>query len=143
MRSGSVNVGGRMVPPSEAGTADAKEADRIFNSRQNNSGGLDNYTSYNPAPVYQPKPKAPSKKRPVRSKPAPTSSKADDDFSPIFAVIAFIATSIAVYQPNEENGVASLILGGIAGVLAGKLYKVILVLGFVVILLFVFSHVPN
>lgn len=38
MRSDSVNVGGRVVSPSEAGTQAAKEADRI-SSRQYNYGG--------------------------------------------------------------------------------------------------------
>lgn len=39
MRSGPVNVGGRMVPPSEAGTQAAAEADRIEAARRGGSGG--------------------------------------------------------------------------------------------------------
>jgi|GEM_PF-3247341 len=39
MRSESVNVGGRMVPPSEAGTQGAAEADRITRHQRNYGGG--------------------------------------------------------------------------------------------------------
>lgn len=39
MRSGPVNVGGRMVPPSEAGTAASKEADRIYFGGGGGGGG--------------------------------------------------------------------------------------------------------
>ena len=45
MRSGSENVGGRMVSPSEAGTQAAKEADRIQQSRGQYGGGGGGYNS--------------------------------------------------------------------------------------------------
>lgn len=39
MRSGSVNVGGRMVPPTEAGTLASQEADRIETQTYKGGGG--------------------------------------------------------------------------------------------------------
>ncbi len=109
-----------------------------------NQMGLSDRSASQPSPVSYPSTK--TRKTKAKSKPKPqakTPSSSDEDFSPLFALIAFAATALAVYQPNEENGVAALVLGAIAGVLAGKLYKVILGLGFLALVLFVLSNLPQ
>lgn len=71
------------------------------------------------------------------------STQGDEDFSPWFAIITFIATSIYLYVPVEENGIAALIVGGIAGVIVGKLYKVIIGLAIAVVAFYIFGGMQN
>lgn len=111
-----------------------------------NQMGLSDRAASQPAPVSSPStnPRKTNTKAKPKAKPqAKAQSNSDEDFSPLFALIAFAATALAVYQPNDENGIAALVLGAIAGVLAGKLYKVILGLGFLALVLFVLSHLPQ
>ena len=120
------------------------------------TGSMHNQMGLNDRPVSQPKPIATPAPKPRKTK-ASTQPKSkpqtkhqtkaqsgsDEDFSPLFALIAFAASALAVYQPNEENGVAAVVLGVICGVLAGKRYKVILGLGFLALVLFVLSQLPQ
>ncbi len=85
---------------------------------------------------------APGKKEKVQ--PAPRSVKvATDtkDFSSFFSIIAFIISCLYFYNPADENGVATLIGAIIAAYLAGKLYKVIIGFGILIMVLFFFAAI--
>ncbi|GAB1268334.1 hypothetical protein NBRC116493_15870 [Aurantivibrio infirmus] len=70
------------------------------------------------------KPKAATK---PKAKAAPKSAKAkEEEYEMFFGFITFAIVGLYLYQPADENGVAALICAGIAGVVVGKLYKVIL-----------------
>lgn len=93
-------------------------------------------------PIYRPKKNSVSKQN-VKSKKGSASVKTrsgNDEFSSGFAAVAFILVSLSVYKPEDENGVAALILGCIAGVLAGKFYKAIITLGVIIFLIFIFGY---
>ena len=77
----------------------------------------------------------------VRSKPGKASGK--EDFSPLFATIAFIGTAIHLYEPNEDSVVAVLIVAGIAGLLAGKLYKVIIFIATLIAAVYLLGYVNS
>lgn len=100
----------------------------------------------NPSPSYQQpaktrkpsKPKAASK--PNAKKAAQAAKNNEDQLGIFLGLVAFAIVGLYFYQPTEENGVAALILGGIAGVVVGKLYKVI-VAGLILIgMIFLFAN---
>ena len=52
----------------------------------------------------------------------------------------FIAVGIIVYQPEQENGIAATIAGVIAGIIAAVLYKLIAVVGVLLIAAYLYSN---
>ncbi|MCF6355397.1 MAG: hypothetical protein L3J26_09935 [Candidatus Polarisedimenticolaceae bacterium] len=82
-----------------------------------------------------------SKKTKQQTKTKSPSSAGNEDFNVFFAVIAFIGTAIYLYNPPDENGVASLIGAGIVSLLAGKFYKFIIAIAIFIGFIFIFGAV--
>ncbi len=62
-----------------------------------------------------------------------------DEGNPLQALIGvgvFIAVGLMTYEAREENGIAALIIGAIAGSIAAALYKLIVFIGIVLVIIY-------
>jgi len=64
--------------------------------------------------------------KPKAKKAAQASKTSEGELEFFFGFIAFVVVGLNLYQPASQNEIATLIVAGIAGLVVGKLYKVIL-----------------
>ncbi len=89
--------------------------------------------------VPDPVKRVPPKSKPKKSVPSGKSTGKEDKAQGVVGLIAFIIVAVATYQNSEENWVATIIAGLVAGYIASKLYKVIIVVGFIILLIYLFT----
>ena len=146
-------VGGYHVPASEAGTQRAQIVEQRLQAEAERQRQLDEEASrrawaeaeaHNRQRAQRERDqrqrqaqRRSKKQQPAKGRRTTPASSDSGDFSVLFAVIGFFVALGGLYDPTLEDNVAAYIGSAIAGVLVGRLYKVIIGVGLLILVLYV------
>ncbi|WP_417457399.1 hypothetical protein [Kordiimonas sp.] len=93
------------------------------------------YTCFGSGTVRDPEPVSRSSSS-SSQKAKPAKKDEGNPLQGLIGIGVFIAVGLMTYKAEEENGVAALIVGAIAGIIAAALYKLIVFIGIVLVIIY-------
>lgn len=123
----------------------SSQADRDWEDYQLGQQGTSTGSFHNQQGLndrYQPSPvKQASGQNKVKQATKVRNTAEENDFNFLFALITFLITAYYLYNPADENSTAAVIGAGVASLIVGKFYKVIIIFSAMAVGFYIFSNI--